>query len=240
MIRPAAALLTFLLLLSTPAPRADAPDKEHDHDAAHQPTATHGFEEVDRWVEVFDAESRAEWQKPEEVAAELRLAPGMSIADIGAGTGYFERFFARAVGPEGKVLAVDTEPMMVAHITERAAEEKTPNVVGVLAAPDDPRLEPGSVDVVFICNTFHHIGDRIGYIGRLGTALKPAGVVAIVDFQKRELPVGPPLDHKLAREEVIAEFEEAGWRLARESDLLPYQYFLFFTPEPVRPRAEPR
>ena len=64
----------------------------------------------------------------------------------------------------------------------------------------------------------------------MGKALKPGGRVAVVDFQKRELPVGPPLDHKLAREAVIAEFEEAGWRLAAESDVLPYQYFLIFKP----------
>lgn len=232
MIRRAAAFLSCLLFLATSlAPAEHEEVKEHhDHDTAHQPTSTHGFEDVDRWVGIFDDESRAEWQKPEAVAAELRLAPGMSIADIGAGTGYFERFFARAVGPDGKVFAVDTEPMMVAHIIERAAEEKTPNVVGVIADPDDPKLEPGSVDVVFICNTFHHLGDRIDYIRMLASALKPEGVVAIVDYRKGELPVGPPPGHKLSREEVIAEFEEAGWSLSRESDLLPYQYFLFFTP----------
>jgi ubiquinone/menaquinone biosynthesis C-methylase UbiE len=100
----------------------------------------------------------------------------------------------------------------------------------VLAAPDDPRLPDGGLDVIFICDTWHHINDRLNYLRRLAKALKPEGVVAIVDFQKRPLPVGPPPEHKMSREEVIAEFAEAGWALARESDSLPYQYFLMFKP----------
>ncbi len=203
---------------------------DHDHDRSHKATARHPFDDVERWVAVFDDPSRDAWQKPDRVVAELALRPGMSVADVGAGTGYFEKRLADAVGPSGTVFAVDTEPKMVEHLKERARRERTPNVVPVLANPDDPRLPDGGVDLVLLCDTYHHVDDRIEYLRRLRGRLKPGGRVAIVDFHKRPLPVGPPPEHKLSREEILAELHEAGWTLARESDLLPYQYFLVFSP----------
>jgi len=154
----------------------------------------------------------------------------MWVADIGAGTGYFERHFAGAVGPEGRVYAVDVEPNLVEHIGKRAHEENTPNVIALLADHDDPKLPAGSFDVIFICDTWHHLGDRVDYLARLAAALKEGGKVAVVDFRKEEIPVGPAMDHKLSKQQVAAEFEEAGWLPAGESDILPYQYFLMFTP----------
>ncbi len=227
--RFAASSLLLLLPVLAAAERGGTQTRP-DHDHSHQATATHPFDDVERWVGVFDDPARAEWQKPEEIPAVLGLREGMVVADIGAGTGYFERFFSEAVGPGGTVYAVDTEKNMVEHLAGRARGEKTPNVQPVLAAPDDPRLPSGSTDVVFLCDTYHHISGRIDYIHRLGRVLKKGGVVAVVDFHKKPLPVGPPLEHKLAREAVIEEFEEAGWSLARESDLLPHQYFLIFAP----------
>jgi ubiquinone/menaquinone biosynthesis C-methylase UbiE len=236
-MRPTRAWPALLLLCLLPAragaehlqtqPQSQtAPAHGHDHDAK----VSHPFDDVDRWMAVFDDPSRAGWQKPDKVPALLGLKPGMTVADIGAGTGYFERYFSQAVGSDGKVYAQDIEPNMVAHIRERALGEKTPNVIPLLGAPDDPKLPDASVDVVFICDTWHHINDRLEYLGRLGKALKPGGIVAVVDFHKRDLPVGPSVEHKMSREEVVAEFEEAAWTLARESDLLPYQYVLIFAP----------
>lgn len=227
-------LLLVLLLLVSPGGVLRADDKKgddsHEHGEAHQPTSTHSFADVEKWKQVFDDPSRDSWQMPAEIPAALGLGPGMTIADIGAGTGYFQRYFAEAVGPEGRVFSVDVEPTLVDQLVERAIDEQTPNVVAVLADTDNPRLPDASVDVVFICNTWHHIGDRIEYLGVLARALAPDGVVAVIDFKKESLPVGPGADHKIAREVVFAEFEEAGWELVRESDLLPYQYFLIFSP----------
>ena len=234
----AAALLLAAPLASqvqSPTKPQTQPAGEAAHDHAHEPTSTHPFDDVEKWVEIFDSPDRADWQKPEIIAGLLGIKEGMVVADIGAGTGYFERFFSKAVGSSGKVYAVDTEPKMVAHLEERARREATPNVVPVLAVPDDPKLPSKSVDVVFLCDTYHHIGDRIHYIRRLGAALKPRGSVAVVDFHKRPLPVGPPPEHKLARETVIEEFAEAGWALAGESDKLPHQYLLIFRPAPEAP-----
>lgn len=205
---------------------------EHSHDA----TVTHPFDDVDAWTDVFDDPNRLVWQKPDQIPGALGLKPGMAVADIGAGTGYFLKFFSDAVGTSGKVYAVDIEPKLTAYMQERARRENTANVTVVLGVPDDPKLPAAALDVIFICNTWHHINNRIDYLGLLAKALKPGGVVALVDFQKRETPVGPPLEHKMAREEVVAEFAEAGWVLAGESDILPYQYLLIFGVTPPAAR----
>ena len=211
----------------SPAPSpGPAPPQRHPHDA----TARHPFDDIDKWVEKFDDPKRDEWQKPDEVATALALKPGMIVADIGAGTGYFNRHLAKAVSPGGIVLAIDTEPKMVEHMARRARQEATPGVVPVLALPDEPFLPRRRVDRVLIVDTYHHIDDRLGYFGRMKEALAPGGRVAIIDFHKRPLPVGPPPEHKLAREFVVEEMAQAGWRLADEKTFLPYQYFLLFAP----------
>jgi predicted methyltransferase len=197
---------------------------------AQPATSHHGFEDVAHWTRVFDDPQRDVWQKPDAVVQALGLAPGMTVADLGAGTGYFSRRLSAAVGPRGAVLAAEPEPTLVAHLRERAEREGTANVVPILASKDNPRLPAASVDVVLIVDTWHHIDDRIAYARRLKDVLKPGGRLAIIDWQKRELPVGPDTAHKLAREEVVEEIQAAGYRLASEPDVLPYQYFLIFAP----------
>lgn len=224
----------------TPEPARDpnepgAPPQTQPHEHHHPPgddtddaTAHHPFNDVKQWVERFDDPARAEWQKPEEVVKALGLKPGMNVADIGAGTGYFNRFLAAAVAPGGKVYAADVEPLMVDHMKERAEQEKTPNVVPLLVALDDPKLPDRAIDVVMIVDTYHHIDNRLAYFDRIKKSLRPGGRIAVIDFQKRELPVGPPMEHKLPREHVVAEMEKAGYKLATEPTFLPYQYFLIF------------
>jgi predicted methyltransferase len=204
-------------------------DEHAAHGApAHDATARHSFDDVEHWSRVFEDPARDAWQKPAELVAALGLAPGATVADVGAGTGYFSRQLSGAVGAAGTVLAADTEPALIEHLRRRAEQEGLANLVPILASPDNPRLPAGTVDVVLIVDTWHHIDDRVAYARRLATALRSGGRVAIVDWQKRELPVGPPLDHKLAREQVIDEMTQAGYRLATEPDLLPWQYVLIF------------
>jgi SAM-dependent methyltransferase len=200
----------------------------HNADPNDDATVRHPFDDLERWIGVFDDPSRAEWQKPAELVAALKLEPGQNVADIGAGTGYFNAFFAKAVAPGGTMYAADIEPRMVEYMKERAVREKTPNVVSILAAPSDPRLPAGTLDLVFVCDTYHHFDDRLDYFARLKKAMRPGGRLVIVDFQKRELPVGPGLDHKLAREQIVGELDQAGWKLIEEPGILPYQYFLIF------------
>ena len=191
-------------------------------------TSHRRFDDPAYWSTVFDDPARAAWQKPEQLVAALGLRPGQCVADLGAGTGYFSRFLSAAVGRNGSVLAVDVEPSLIAHLRERSEREGTTNVTPVLASLDDPRLPPGSVDLVLIVDTYHHLDDRVAYMRRLRRALRPSARVAVVDWQKRPLPVGPEMEHKLGREQVVDEMTAAGYRLAAEPAILPYQYVLVF------------
>jgi ubiquinone/menaquinone biosynthesis C-methylase UbiE len=193
-------------------------------------TSHHSFENVAQWTKVFDDPARDDWQKPQLLVEALKLRSGMRVADLGAGTGYFSGYLSKSVGSEGTVFAVDTEPNLVVHLRERAEHENTPNVVPILASPDNPRLPAASVDVVLIVDTYHHVDGRRDYFRRLQRSLTHDGRVAIVDWHKRDLPVGPPPSHKLAREQVLEEMAAAGYVLVEEPPVLPYQYFLIFRP----------
>jgi SAM-dependent methyltransferase len=220
------ALLAALLAFAASAPQT-RPGK-----GPHDATAHHPFTDVEKWVKIFDDPERDAWQKPAEVAKALRLRRAGIVADIGAGTGYFVPYLAEAVGPGGWVLAVDTEPEMVRHLGARARKAGLANTLPILAAPDDPFLPLGRLDCVLIVNTYHHIDDRLVYFRSLRDALAPGGRLAIVDFHKRPLPVGPPPEHKLEREFVLEELRRAGWRLVEEPGFLPHQYFLILRPDP--------
>ncbi len=215
------ALLFVLLLAATSRAEEAKPDR---HDA----TASHSFHDVRHWTKVFDDPKRDAWQKPVEVVQALRLSPGMTVADLGAGTGYFERHLAGAVGDGGTVLAIDTEPNLVVHLRQRAEEEKTSNVVPVLGSTDNPRIPAAGADLILIVDTLHHIDDRPSYLRRLRASLKPGGRIAVIDFKKEKSAVGPPIEHRLAREQVVEELGLAGYRLVEEPGLLQYQYFLVF------------
>lgn len=209
----------------TPEP-APPPATGTGHDA----TIHHGFGDVTTWVAVFDDPGRDAWQKPDAVITRLGVAPGMTVADLGAGTGYFSVRLAKAVGPKGRVLAIDIEPNLVDYMKSRAAQESLPQIAAVLATADDPKLPERGVDLVLIVDTWHHIDDRLRYLAKLAAGLAPGGRVAVVDFKKGDFPVGPPDAHKLTAEAVVAEFVEAGWAVADRWDDLPYQYVLAFTP----------
>lgn len=193
----------------------------HSHEGEH-----HRFNDVSEWVKRFEDPERDEWQKPDVVIQSLDLAGGEIIADIGSATGYFPVRFARAV-PEGKVYGVDIEKPMVDYLNDRAKKEGLANLLSIHCEPDDPKL-PEPVDIVFICDTYHHILDRVEYFGRLKKRFKPGGRLVIVDFVKRDIPVGPPASMKLDASEVISELAKAGYHLTQRSEVLPYQYFLVF------------
>lgn len=212
---PAAALLLAALFVKSAT--AQSP---HTHE--------HRFEDAPKWARVFDDPARDAWQKPAELVRALAIRRGMAVADLGAGTGYFSRYLAEAVGPTGTVFAVELEPNLVVHLRQRAEREHTDNVVPVLASPENPRLPSGGVDLVLLVDTYHHLDDRLTYLGRLRRSLRSTGRIAIVEWQKRELPVGPPMEHKLARGLVVHEMTAAGYRLIAEPDVLPYQYVVVF------------
>jgi len=231
---PGAALIAGLcgLILVGAAVNSPPPPQTQpkEHSGSHDATVHHSFNDAEGWSKTFDDPERDSWQKPAEVVRALGLKAGMVAADLGAGTGYFSRFLSEAVSPGGMVLSIDVEPSMVQHLGERARQEKLSNLVPVLALPDDPFLPKGRVDRVLIVDTYHHIDSRLEYFSRMRQAMNAGGKVAIVDFQKRPLPVGPPPEHKLDPAFVTQEMEQAGWKLVEEKSILPYQYYLIFEP----------
>jgi SAM-dependent methyltransferase len=194
-------------------------DQGHDDDA----TAHHSFTDAEAWADRFENPERDAWQQPDSVVSVLAIRSDLFVVDIGSATGYFPVRFARAC-PRGRVIGADIEKEMVWYLNDRARREGLSNLVSILAAPDDPHL-PFEVDLVFLCNTYHHINDRIDYFTRVKDQLRPGGRVAVVDFRPSS-PKGPP--HKLAPEAVESELEAAGYTLAGNYDFLPDQYFLVF------------
>jgi ubiquinone/menaquinone biosynthesis C-methylase UbiE len=182
------------------------------------------------YIAMLENPQRDAEQKPDEVIAALGLKEGEALADIGAGSGYFSFRFAPKVGHSGRVYAVDINGDMIVHMNRRIRDLQLNNVVTVLSVPDDPLLMDASINRFFICNTWHHIENRTQYLALMKKMLKPGGQIIIIDYQKKELPVGPPPEMKVAREEVVQQMEAGGFQLAKEHTFLPYQYFLVFVP----------
>jgi ubiquinone/menaquinone biosynthesis C-methylase UbiE len=195
---------------------SDHPPHGHHH---------HRFDDAASWSKVFDDPARDEWQKPAAVVSAMAIAPGMTIADVGAGTGYFEPHLSKAAGPGGKVLAIDIEADMVRWTNERAKREGLANVEAQLGAPNDPKLAPASVDRVLVVDTWHHVEDRAAYARKLAAALRPGGIVFIVDFTK-ESPHGPPVQARLTPEEISADLKGAGLEPKKVEVALPHQYMI--------------
>ncbi len=201
--------------------------------------APHTMEEMHKlhqnsaaYIALLDDPARDAYQKPHDVVMALGLKDGERIVDLGSGSGYFTLRFARHVGVSGRVYAVDVNPDMVVHLNRRVRDATLDNVRTVLAAPDDPLLADASVDRVFICETWHHLENHPQYLAKLAKALRPGGQIVVIDFKASETPVGPPMPMRVARETVVTEFERGGFRLVKEYDLLPHQYFLVFSAAP--------
>ncbi len=194
--------------------------------AAHPDHMEHSFADAERYAKTFDDPARDAWQMPDRVIAALGLKAGQSVADVGAGTGYFTVRLARLpVAP--KVYAVDVEKSMLQHIQHRAMMDGLKNVTTVLAAPDRTNL-PEPVDVVLIVDTYHHIPSRVAYFAALRTLLKPGGRLVVVDF-KKGAPDGPPDQFRFTPDQIGAELGKAGFTLQAQHDFLPRQMYLIYS-----------
>jgi arsenite methyltransferase len=213
-------LFSLLLVPATIAAQDAVKRDDHQMHRLHN--------EPKSYIGVLEDPKRDAYQKPHEVLTALGLKPGEVIADIGAGSGYFTFRLAHHVGDTGKIYAVDVSPDMILHINRRIRELKVDNVISILADPDDPLLLDASVNRFFFSNSWHHIDNPTKYLALMKKMLKPAGEIMIIDFHKKDLPVGPPMPMKIAREDLIKQMESNGFRLAKEHTFLPYQYFLVF------------
>jgi ubiquinone/menaquinone biosynthesis C-methylase UbiE len=177
--------------------------------------------------------TRASWQRPAKVIGALGITKGKRVADVGAGDGYFTFLLADAVGPAGRVYAVEVDSYVAESLEQRAEGRGAANVDVVLGELDDPRLPDGGVDVVFLCNTYHHIERRTDYFARLRADLRPGGQVAVIDMRSdltgiARLFADP--EHWTRREDLLGEMALAGYRHLRSFDFLPMQSFEVFAP----------
>jgi predicted methyltransferase len=174
--------------------------------------------------------ARDAWQHPKDVIDAVKIEPGAVVADLGAGGGYFTFRLADAVGPDGRGYAVDVDEVSHRYIEEEAGRRGgMPRNVGlVLATPTDSRLPPGGVDLIFTCNTYHHLPDRQRYFASLQRALRPDGRVAIIDY-KNEGWLARLFGHATDKETVQQDLERAGYRLRQTFEFLPRQHFEIFS-----------
>jgi SAM-dependent methyltransferase len=174
--------------------------------------------DVQDFVERFETESREVARERDTILAAVALEPGLAVADIGAGTGLFLEPMSRAVGARGAVFAVDIAPAMVAHLRERAANEDLGNVSVVLCDERSSRLQPNSVDRVLICDTYHHFEYPRTTLASIVRALRPGGLLVVVDFERIPGVTRPwLLEHVRAGKSVFrAEIEAAGFEFQDE------------------------
>ena len=176
----------------------------------------------------FERPERDTWQKPNEIVEALELKNGAVVADIGAGTGYFTRRFAKAVAPNGKVYAVDIAADILGYLKEQADKQNIHNIETIVSREDDPMLPGKSVDLAFFCDTTHHIANRVNFYRKLSRGLKEHGRMAIVDYPP-DSPQHPHNPEQLVpRSQLTSEAEEAGFKLVKDFSFLPRQYFLVF------------
>lgn len=186
--------------------------------------------DVDYWRSVFEQGGREVYARRAEILQSLGLQPGMAVADVGAGTGFFSLLFAEAVGPGGRVFAVDISPEFVSAIGERARAAGLENVTPVLNDARDLKLVPDSIDLAFICDTYHHFEYPESTMASLHRALRPGGEVVVVDYRRAAGRSSPwVMRHvRVGTEEVKAEIQGGGFELLEERDFLDTQYYLRF------------
>jgi ubiquinone/menaquinone biosynthesis C-methylase UbiE len=191
----------------------------------HQHPRGHSFESADDYAKRWNDPTRDQWQHPQEVISLLQITPGMAVADIGAGTGYFTTFLSQATGATGKVFALDVEPDMIRYLKERQKKEGWNNVEAKEVKTNDPLLPVGSIHRILIVNTWHHIWEREKYSAKLFEALASGGQLMIVDFTE-ESQMGPKTSEKLTAEQVSKELQSAGLSAEIISEGLPEQYIV--------------
>ena len=187
-----------------------------------------GTRPAKEYIPILENPGRVERLKPDQVIGLLKLKQGDVIADVGAGSGVFTRRFAQAVGPEGKVYAVDIDKELLNYNRERIEEANLKNVEFVLGEYDDPKLSPGTVDLAFICDALHHIEHRQVYLSRLRSCLKKNGRLAIIDYKTNWPPGHEPLAFSI--EDLLAWTGKAGFKKVGDFDLISDALFFVFEP----------
>ena len=186
--------------------------------------------DVLRWRSVLENEDREVYAKRNEILAATGVKPGMAVADVGSGTGLFTRMFAQAVTPGGRVYAVDISQPLLDHVMQTAKAQGLDNVTAVLDSATDVNLPEASVDLVYLCDTYHHFESPQEVLASIKKALKPGGRLVVIDFER--IPGVTParvLHHvRVGKREAIKEIEAAGFRFTEDKKILRENWFAVF------------
>jgi ubiquinone/menaquinone biosynthesis C-methylase UbiE len=183
---------------------------------------------ADEWIKTLDGPQRVAGMKIPEIVAALTLRPGQHVADIGAGSGLFEVPLAKAVGPAGRVYAVDIDAGFFPEITKRVHEGGVSNVETVLGRSTDPALPRRDIDVVLFNDVVHHIEARPAYFKTIAGYLAPGGRVAVVDFEAGKGPHPAQAELQVSREQLVGWMTDAGLAQVGDIKLFDDRYFLVF------------
>ena len=196
--------------------------------AAPQQNASHGRLFPPQDLGLLEGPDREKWQKPDQIMDALQIADGSTVADIGAGAGWFTIRLARRVGPRGTVYAQDVQRQMLEAIRRRVAKEGLENVETRLGAGSDPNLPEESLDAVLVVDVYPEVEERVSFLRNLGAALKPNGRIGVVNYKPGQGGPGPAPDEgmRVDREQVEADAEAAGLRVLARETFLPYQYLI--------------
>ena len=177
----------------------------------------------------LDDPERRTWLPPEEVVGRLDLSAGLRVADVGAGSGYFTLPIAEAVGPTGRVAAIDVQPEMLERLRGRLAPGAPVELVRADATATT--LPASSQDLVLLANVWHELDNRAAVLAEVARILRPAGRLAILDWRTDvEQPPGPPLEHRLSGREVVDELRRSGWRAVQEGPVGTHSYLAVALP----------
>ncbi|HKR36796.1 MAG TPA: methyltransferase domain-containing protein [Steroidobacteraceae bacterium] len=230
-----AAALALLVMCGLTA-HAEPLGQRYEHRAAHDADGTAKFylgREIAQvmgpggilWLERAERESE---EQPQLVIDALEIKPGQTIADLGAGSGYYSFRIAPLVGPAGKVLAIDIEPRMLEAIAERARREHVGNVATVHSSAQDPNLAPGSVDLLFMVDVYHELEYPYEMMTKVRAALKRGGRVALVEYRGEDPDVLIKPLHKMSERQMRREMQAAGFRHVKTVRTLPLQHLIIF------------
>jgi SAM-dependent methyltransferase len=178
----------------------------------------------------FAQGSRDEWQQPDRVVADLNLKSGASVADVGCGNGYFTFRLAKAAGENGKVFATDIDAKALKSVSQRAEKDRLGNIEAVLSEPTDTKLKPGSLDAALLSNVLHHVPaeQRLPLVRNIVQALKPGGVLFVIDWRKSREVKHDPYDRLIPLDDLLKLGKDAGLTLDAEFHYLKLQVFLRF------------
>lgn len=177
------------------------------------------------WLERSEREIE---ELPETALDKIGIRSGMTVADVGAGVGYFTVRVGRRVGETGKVYAVDVQPEMLAILKERAAKANLKNIVAVLGSESDPELPKNSIDLILLVDVYHEFSQPQKMLRRMGEALKSDGRLVLLEYRKEDPHIPVRSEHKMSVDEVRTELEAEGFKLEKVLNDLPRQHILIF------------